>query len=87
MLESNPKHKPENYVEHTLSTLVLVHKIKTLCPKASSIFDLGCSSGRVLNELLKNQYINLYGCDINDTKVVMNENFPLLSSYFTFVDI
>ena len=79
---SNPKHTPENYVHHSLSSIVLVQKVKSICQRDDCIFDLGCSTGRILNQLYLDGFNNLYGCDINKVKPYMAENFPDLSEYF-----
>ena len=80
--QSNQKHLPENYIHHQPSSLFLVQKVKEKCKFEDQIFDVGCSSGRVLNSLYKIGFNNLGGCDINKVKKSMNESFPELYKYF-----
>jgi len=80
--QSNHKHLPENYIHHQPSSLFLVQKVKEKCELNDQIFDIGCSSGRVLNSLYKIGFNNLGGCDINEVRDAMKENFPDLYEYF-----
>ena len=77
---SNPKQLPK-----LCASLFVVYcigsKSKIICQEMT-IFDLGCSTGRILNQLYLDGFNNLYGCDINKVKPYMAENFPDLSEYF-----